>query len=30
MILFLFEHIDGVYFLKKGNRTKKEKEMEII
>ncbi|KFM84687.1 Uncharacterised protein [Bacillus paralicheniformis] len=29
MILF-FQPIDGVYFLKKGNRTKKEKEMEDI
>lgn len=29
MILF-FRPIDGVYFSKKGNRTKKEKEMEDI
>ncbi|TWM68026.1 hypothetical protein CHCC14814_0966 [Bacillus paralicheniformis] len=27
---FFFRPIDGVYLLKKGNRTKKEKEMEDI
>jgi|GEM_PF-2411834 len=30
MILFFFRPIAGVYLLKKGNRTKKEKEMDDI